>query len=384
MRSVGLDLGARHIAYCEVRDGRVVERVAVKCLEDLRSRLGPGTERARVAFEAAREAWHVHDTLTGWGHEAKIVDTTRLKTIGIGQHKRKNDAIDAEHIAIALDQGRIPEAHVLSPERRELRKKLSIRQALVETRSQYIVTIRGLARAEGVLLPTCAAHNFVDRLSAARLDEGTRALVAPLATVLELVEKELAHVDDELEIVAKQDPLIRLCATAPGVGLIVAATFLAAVDDPKRFKNAHAVSAYLGLVPSESTTGGPSKRRLGSITKQGNPHARAMLVQAAWSILRGTRGHRDEPMCQWGARISKRRGPCVAAVAVARRLAGVLWAMCRDGTFYSPADQAQASGAGIRRRVQDDTAYAEALERAARKLRQPHHRRNTASEVASM
>jgi hypothetical protein len=69
-------------------------------------------------------------------------------TIGVGQHKRKNDALDAEHIAIAVDQGRIPEAHVLSPERREQRKKLSIRQALVETRSQYIVTIRGLARAQ--------------------------------------------------------------------------------------------------------------------------------------------------------------------------------------------------------------------------------------------
>jgi hypothetical protein len=97
---------------------------------------------------------------------------------------------------------------VLSPARRELRKQLSIRQALVETRSQYIVTIRGLARAEGVLLPTCDAHNFVDRLCAAKLDDGTRALVAPLATVLESVEKELAHVDDELELVAKRDPLI--------------------------------------------------------------------------------------------------------------------------------------------------------------------------------
>jgi transposase len=165
MRSVGLDLGARHIAYCEVRDGKVVDRVAVRSLEELSSRLGPGTEPARVAFEAAREAWHVHDTLRGWGHEPKIVDTTRLKTIGVGQHKRKNDALDAEHIAIAMDQGRIPEAHVLSPERRELRKKLSIRQALVETRSQYIVTIRGLARAEGVRLPSCSAHNGLARCS---------------------------------------------------------------------------------------------------------------------------------------------------------------------------------------------------------------------------
>jgi hypothetical protein len=164
MRSVGLDLGARHIAYCEVREGKVVDRVAVTRLDELASRLGRGTPPACVAFEAARQAWHVHDVLKDWGHQPKVVDTTRLKTIGVGQHKRKNDAIDAEHIALAVEAGRIPEAHVLSPERRELRKKLSVRQALVETRTQYVVTIRGLARAEGTLLPSCAPYNFLDRL----------------------------------------------------------------------------------------------------------------------------------------------------------------------------------------------------------------------------
>jgi transposase len=203
----------------------------------------------------------------------------------------------------------------------------------------------------------------------------------PLTTALEVVEEQLAHVDDELEILAKHDPLVGLCATVPGVGLIVAATFLSVIDDPKRFKNAHAVSAYLGLVPSESTTGGPSKRRLGSITKQGNPHARAMLLQAAWSILRTSRS--DDPLRMWGARIAKRRGASIAAVALARRLAGVLWAMCRDGTFYNPVDQAAASGAGVRRRIQDDVTHAAALQRAARKLRQPHRRRPT-SEVVPM
>jgi transposase len=146
-----------------------------------------------------------------------------------------------------VDHGRIPEAHVLSPARRELRKQLSIRQALVETRSQYVVTIRGLARAEGTALPSCSTHNFLDRLQATELDGKIRALIAPLVAALEAIEQQLAHVDDELEQVAKTDPLIRLCATVPGVGLIVAATFLSVIDDPKRFKSAHAVSAYLGL-----------------------------------------------------------------------------------------------------------------------------------------
>jgi len=382
MRSIGLDLGARHVAYCEVRDGSVVDRTAATSLIDLESRIGPGTARAQIAFEASREAWHVHDILKSWGHEPKIVDTTRLKMIGLGQHKRKNDAIDAECIAMAVYENRVPEAHVLSPERRALRKKLSVRQALVETRSQYVTTIRGLARAEGALLPSCSPHNFLDRLQHATLDESSRVLIAPLSAALEVIEEQLAHVDDELQALAKEDPLIRLCATTPGVGLIVAATFLSVIDDAQRFKSAHAVSAYLGLVPSESTTGGPKKRRLGSITKQGNPHARAMLVQAAWALLNSGRHYANDAIRLWGLRIAKRRGKNVAALAIARRLAGVLWAMCRDKRVYASGDHAAASAAGVRRRVIDDVAHAIALEHAAKKIRRRTSRRPT-SEVAS-
>jgi transposase len=380
MRSVGLDLGARHIAYCEVREGKVIDRVAVESLEELKGRVGPGTAPARIGFEASREAWHVHDLLKSWGHEPKIVDTTRLKTIGVGQHKRKNDALDAECIAIAVDEGRVPEAHVLSPERRELRKKLSVRQALVETRAQYVTTIRGLARGEGVLLPSCMSQNFLDRFRRDVLPERARLLISPLSSTLEAIEEELAHVDDELEELAKKDPLVSLCATAPGVGLIVAATFISVIDNAERFKSGHAVSAYLGLVPSESTTGGPSKRRLGSITKQGNGHARQMLVQAAWALLRSGRNHPNDPIRMWGQRIAKRRGKSIAAIAVARRLAGVLWAMCRDGTVYAPIEQAVASAAGIRRRLADDAAHAVALENAAKKM----HRRTSRRPVSEV
>jgi transposase len=357
-----------------------VDRGSVQRLDQLASRLGTGSPPARVAFEAAREAWHVSDVIKAWGHEPMIVDTTRLKMIGIGQHKRKNDAIDAERIAHAVEQQRIPQAHVLSPSRRELRKRLSIRQALVETRAQYVTTIRGLARAEGVLLPTCPSQNFVLRLEEQDLDATLRALTHPLVAVLKTLEQQLSVVEDELATVAEQDSLVRLCATAPGVGPIVAATFLSVVDGPERFKSAQAVGAYLGLVPSESTTGG--NRRLGSITKQGNSHARAVLVQAAWTILRA-RHHASDPLRIWGTRIAKRRGNCIAAIAIARRLAGVLWAMCRDGTIYDPVAEADRSAAGVRRRVVDDTAHAAALERASKKLRRRSSRR-TDSEVASM
>ncbi len=382
MRSIGLDLGARHIAYCEVRNGEVVDRTSVKRLEQLRSRLGPDTAPARIAFDASREGWHVHDVLVSWGHEPKMIDTTRVRAMGVAHHKRKNDALDAEAAARAVEQGRVPEAHILSPARRAMRAQLSVRGALVETRAQYVTTIRGLGRAAGVLLPTCSTENFVSKARESALDDATRALIAPLLAVLVEIERELAKVEHLLSEMARAEPFTSLLATAPGVGLVVACTFVSVIDEAKRFRNAQAVGAYLGLVPSEMTTGGPEKRRLGSITKQGNTYARKMLVQAAWHVLRS----RDtgDPIRQWGERIAKTRGKRIAVIAIARKLAGVLWAMWRDGCAYDPVGQAAASAKGTRKEARSKVAHAEALERAAKKIQRRTPRRDKTSEANVM
>jgi len=369
MRRIGLDLGVRHIAYCEVANGKVVARYSVKSLDELARQLGPGTEPALVAFEACREGWFVHDKLVEWGHDAKMLDTTRIRQMGVGQHGRKNDPIDAEAIAKALDSGHIAEAHVLSPMRRALRAQLSVRGALVETRAQYVTTIRGLARAAGVLLPTCDTSSVVGKIDGWKLDAATRALVAPLVAMLKTLEIELVRVEATLAAMAEKDPILTLLATAPGVGLIVAATFVSVLDEATRFKNAHSVGAYLGLVPSESTTGGPTKRRLGSITKQGNRVARSMLIQAAWTIyrLRDT----NDPLKRWVTHVAETRNKRVAVVGLARKLAGMLWAMWRDGTFYDPREHAEKSARGVEREARQKLGRAKALQRAAAKLRRP-------------
>jgi len=217
-----------------------------------------------------------------------------------------------------------------------------------------------------VLLPSCDPENFVTKLDQGALDDATRALVGPLVTILRTLEAELGRVEQTLSGFAEKDPILNLCATVPGVGLIVAATFVSVIDEAKRFKNAHAVGAYLGLVPSEATTGGPDKRRLGSITKHGNRMARVMLVQAAWTILRLR--DRDDPLKRWADQLAKTRGKRIAVVALARKLAGVLWAMWRDGTVYDRALQAQQAADGVRVAARHQHHRAEALQRAAKKL----------------
>ena len=117
-------------------------------------------------------------------------------------------------------------------------------------------------------------------------------------------------------------------------------------------------------MPGENTTGG--KQRLGSITKCGNPHARAMLVQSACLILRSRDS--DDPLRRWAIELAKTRGKKIATVALARKLAGVLWAMWRDDTVYDPGFQARQSAKGLQADTQSRQLRAQAMARAVRKF----------------
>jgi transposase len=365
MRTVALDLGAKKICYCEIAQGQVVQRVVVSSLSSLRELLGPQAPKARVAIEACREAWSVHAQLTAWCNEVLLVDTTRSRQLGIKQHGRKNDRIDAETLARALERGHIPVAHLLSPHRQALRRQLGVRRALVETRAQYVTTIRGIMRELGSELASCDAEQFVAKVRKARLDAKASDTIEPLLATLEALEPQLAKVEQGLVELCAVEPVINQLMTAPGVGPIVAASFVSVIDDAKRFASGHQVESYLGLVPGEDTTGG--KRRLGAITKKGNSYLRAVLTQSAWSILR--MAHQDDPLRRWGEAVGKRRGKRIAAIALARRLAGVLWAMWRDGTVYDPAFAARSGARGLRATAQRIESRAAALERAATKFR---------------
>jgi transposase len=369
MRKVALDLGARKTSYCEVAEGKVVRRATETAVESFVSLLGPEQPPAVVAIEACREAWHVHDLLTSWGNEVVLVDTTRSKRLGIGQHGRKTDRIDAEVLAKALERGGIPVAHVLSPHRRELRRWLGVRRAFVESRAQMVTTARGLAREQGVVLPRCSTESFVSNARKWQLDADLRAVIEPLLKLLDSINSELESVETRLGKLCAIEPVVTLLATAPGVGAIVAASFVSVIDDAKRFRSAHHVESYLGLVPSEDSSGG--KRRLGAISKKGNSYLRSLLVQSAWSILR--KANSEDPLRLWAEAVVARRGKKIGAVALARRLVGVLWAMWRDGTVYDAPQLATASSRGVHRTAQTLEFRAKALSSAGKKLSMNRH-----------
>jgi transposase len=158
--------------------------------------------------------------------------------------------------------------------------------------------------------------------------------IAPVLALLAPLNAEIAALDSQVSNGAREDERTRRLMTVPGVGPLTAVVFVATIDHVARFRNAHQLESYLDLVPREWSSS--EMQRKGSITKAGNTRMRWLLVEAAWCILRRKKKPETTQLRDWADRIALRRGSHVAAVALARRLAGILYAMWRDQTEYDP------------------------------------------------
>jgi transposase len=360
MKKVGIDLGKRQSDCCVFDEsGGIVERFQVRTRREALSKVFANREKRLIGIESCRDAGWMYEHLTGLGHEVVVLDTTRSRSIGIGEGRRKSDRRDAEAIGRALVSGVAKPAHVLSRKRRALRDVLWGRDKLVATRTRFIAMLRGQFQGRGQDTPKCSAENFTDRLRQSGLPEVEDPAVQSMLRILDKVNAEVAVLDRHVAGVAKQEESFERLCSVPGVGPITALAFIAAVDNAERFPDAHAVEGYLGFGTSEYSTGG--KRRTGRITKCGNPMARRMLVMAAQNMLKGS-SNNDDPLVVWAKQVESRRQKKRAVVGLARRLAGVLWAMTVDGTFYDPHGLARASWKGLNRRARRAQAESRTME----------------------
>jgi transposase len=257
--------------------------------------------------------------------------------------KIKTDRRDARALCDACELGAYRAAHRSSAAARGRRAQVAVRAVLVSSRTKYISLARALARQEGCRIGSGSAGTFVTRAQAQDLPVDVRARIAPLLTAIAGITKQLAALDKTLAQVVRTDAVAQRLCTVPGIGPVTAITFEAVVDDVARFGSAKAVRAYVGLVPREWSSG--EQRRRGRITKAGHGRLRMLLVEAAWSILRYEH-EATRPLRDWALRIATRRGKRIAAVALARKLAGILYAMWRDGSeFGQPAPRRTAVAA---------------------------------------
>jgi transposase len=265
------------------------------------------------------------------GHEVIVADPNFAPMYATRARRTKTDRRDARTLMEAARLGAYRTAHRVSPARRHVRAELAVREALVRTRTRYIALAKALVRRDGLRVAASEAHLVAKRIAALELSDTLSSELLPLFQVLAPINEQIVAADRRIAAVVADDPIMTLLATAPSIGPITASAIVATVDDVTRFASAHQFEAFLGLVPGERSSG--EKRRIGRITKAGNSRVRYLLVEAGWRILR-TKSEDTAALRAWGLTIAARRGKRIAVVALARRLAGIAYAMWRDGRAY--------------------------------------------------
>jgi transposase len=330
MDHVAIDLGARKSQICvRSSEGEIVEEKRWETW-DLKRFLA-GRPKSRVIVETCAEAFGVAAVAKELGHETRIVPATLVRTLGVGARRMKTDQRDARALSEVSCRVDLPSVHIPKVESRARKTFCGMRDSLVGARTKVINTVRGWLRGQGCRLGKGSRATFTDRVRAACGAE-LPGYVERQLRVVEQLTVEIDQADKELEAEADQNEICRRLMTAPGVGPLTALRYVAAIDDVGRFSNAHQVESYLGLVPGENSSSERQQRL--SITKAGPPALRWVLVQAAWALRTRCRQPTAVPLQLWAHRIELRRGKRTATVALARKLAGILYAIWRDGTEY--------------------------------------------------
>jgi transposase len=292
-----------------------------------------GRASMRVLIESSTESEWVAQYLELLGHEVIVADPNFEPMYGRKRKKIKTDKRDAEAMFEANRAGVYRLAHRRSAQGREMVRLLATREALVGTRTRWINVCRTQLRAWGYWIPSGSAETFFDRLADLDLTQEVQGHLRPFAAMWAPLNALIESLDKRVEHLSIDDSQVKLLQTMPTIGPMRAAAFVAVIDNPRRFRNAHQVGSYLGLVPSEWSSSDTEAK--GRITKAGDTRVRWLLVEAAWTIL-----CRPMPGCDqlraWGQAIAARRGKKIAVVALARRIAGILWAMMRDQSAFNP------------------------------------------------
>jgi len=334
-RAVGMDV---HRDFCEVaiaergriaHSGRVLTTPAA--LELFAASLAPSD---RVALEATGNAAEIARIVGA--HVADVVIVSPHDT-AVGRARAKTDRLDARTLARLLAAGELDAVWVPDEQTRAMRRRLSQRSQLVRSRTRaknelHAVLIRRLKGRP----PVSDVFGARGRawLAALELPDDERDTVSACLRHVDFLDAEVAVVDRAIAAQALGSPDTLRLMTVPGVSVITASTFIAAIGDIRRFPSARQLVGYLGLDPKVRQSGSTPARH-GRITKQGSAAVRHVLVEAAWVAIR-----QPGPLRAFYERVRARRGAQVAAVATARKMASLFWCLLtrqQDYAFGQPS-----------------------------------------------
>jgi transposase len=284
----------------------------------------------RIGLEACGAAHYWARMLQALGHQVMLLPPQYIKPY---VKRGKNDAVDAAAICEAMSRPGMRSVPPKSAAQQAALMLLKSRELLVKQRTMLVNALRGHAAEFGVIAAkgTAKVGELLQRAHAAEAGVPALALemLRLLAGQVEAIEVKLKAVEARLIAVHKQNAVSQCLATQPGIGPIGAVSFALKVTDPKGFRSGRHFAAWLGLTPKENATGGRS--RPGRISRQGDEGLRRLLVLGATAVIRFAKPGHASP---WLIQLLARRPKKLAAVALANKMARILWAMMVSGELY--------------------------------------------------
>ena len=339
--TIGLDIAKNVFHYAELnRNGRVTGSGMLKRNKVLSH--FAGLEPTKVVMEACAGSHYWGRQLQECGHEVTLLPAHKVVPYVQGNKNDKNDAI-----AIAEAAGRpgIRAVAVKTVEQQNLMMIHGLRQQAVRQRTQKRNALRAHLSERGLTSRLGKSALYASIESVIRPDEdgviGTGSEIDGLfVSILAKEYQTLRNLDQEVEdydsrikaLVNGSEPMRRVMEI-PGFGPITASSFVAALGDGQAFKCGRVVSAWLGLVPRQHSTGG--KPILLGISKRGNRYLRTMLVHGARAVLWTAEAKdKKDPFSRWALEVAKRRGRHKATLAIANKMARVGWVVLAKDVHY--------------------------------------------------
>ena len=300
-----------------------------------------------MVIEACGSAHHWARVFQAQVHAVRLLPARDVRPYVRGN---KTDRADAAGILEADRCGQIASVAIKTPQQQGVQAQHRVREQLKAQRISLLNVLRGVLREFGITIPLGAAK--VKPAVRDALEDGDNALPIPLRDTLsglldqiDLLAKRMVDIEKHFDAFARHDVDCRRHLQVPGVGVMTATAIAASAGDLHRFVSGRHFAAWLGLTPREHSSG--RSRKLGSITKRGDPYLRTLLIHGARSalcaaLLRRKRGEALDRLQIWALEVAERRGHNKAAVALANKLTRRLWAMTRDG---KPFDGNHASTA---------------------------------------
>ncbi|WP_158802556.1 IS110 family transposase [Acidisoma sp. L85] len=338
----GIDVSLESVSICVVdASGRIIREAKVASEPGVLITWFGRLEvpMTRIGLEAGPLSQWLYAGMQKAGLTVELLETRHVRD-AFKAMPVKTDRNDARGIAQLMRLGWFRPVHCKSLPAQELRAILTGRKLLQGKRHDVEMSLRGILRGFGLKVGATTARSFEGRIR--ELVEGQPTLVA-VADALLLARgtlgEQLGKLQKRLVSLARDDARARLLMTTPGVGVLVALTYVAAIDNPGRFKSSKATGAHFGLTPKKYQSGETDVT--GRISKIGDASVRTALYEAANVIL--TRPVKASSLKSWAMRVAKRAGMRKAKVALARKLGVVLHRMLVDGTTFVAGKAAAAA-----------------------------------------